>query len=69
MSVLATVLSVNADGWAVVDAGLKAFGMDHGNPVWPEGDLFFCSDEHTTGTRKLIQAANRFGLGSPARFW
>lgn len=48
ITVLATVISVNGDGWAVVDAGLKAFGMDHGNPVWPEGDLLFCSDEHAT---------------------
>ena len=45
---MATVISVNTEGWAVVDAGLKAFGMDHGNPTWPDGDLFFCSDEHTT---------------------
>lgn len=48
ITVLATVISVNRDGWAVVDAGLKAFGMDHGNPVWPDGDLLFCSDEHST---------------------
>ncbi|MDW3218932.1 MAG: alanine racemase [Acidimicrobiales bacterium] len=48
ITVLATVISVNRDGWAVVDAGLKAFGMDHGNPVWPDGDLLFCSDEHAT---------------------
>ncbi len=26
----------------------EAFGMDHGEPTWPDGDLFFCSDEHTT---------------------
>ena len=32
MTVLATVISVSAKGWFVVDAGLKAFGMDHGNP-------------------------------------
>ena len=48
LTVLSTIISVNADGWAVADAGLKAFGMDHGNPTWPGGDLFFCSDEHTT---------------------
>jgi len=48
ITVMATVISVNTEGWAVVDAGLKAFGMDHGNPTWPDGDLFFCSDEHTT---------------------
>ena len=48
LSVLATVVSVSQKGWIVVDAGLKAFGMDHGNPSWDHGDVFFCSDEHTT---------------------
>ena len=46
MTVLTTVVSVSAD-WAVVDAGLKAFGMDHGNPTIPGADVWFCSDEHT----------------------
>jgi D-threonine aldolase len=35
-------------GWGVVDAGLKALGMDHGNPDLPGWNVFFCSDEHTT---------------------
>ena len=48
MSVLATVVSVSPKGWIVIDAGLKALGMDHGNPSWDHGDVFFCSDEHTT---------------------
>ncbi len=48
MSVVATVISVNSKGWAVVDAGLKAFGLDHGEPTWPDGTLMFCSDEHST---------------------
>ena len=48
MTVLATVISVSPKGWFVVDAGLKAFGMDHGNPSYPDGELMFCSDEHTT---------------------
>lgn len=48
-----TVISVNAAGWAVVDAGLKALGMDHGDPtVVDVGDCWFVSDEHITfGTR------------------
>ena len=46
MTVLTTVVSVSAD-WAVADAGLKAFGMDHGNPTIPGADVWFCSDEHT----------------------
>jgi D-serine deaminase-like pyridoxal phosphate-dependent protein len=45
----ATVVSVNPGGWAVVDAGLKALGMDHGNPtVVDGGKVWFVSDEHTT---------------------
>lgn len=47
ITVYATIISVNPDGWAVADAGLKAFGMDHGNPAWPDGDVFYCADEHT----------------------
>ena len=43
-----SVLSVNPAGWLVVNAGLKALGMDHGNPTWPHGEVMFCSDEHTT---------------------
>ena len=48
MAVVATVISVNPKGWAVVDAGLKAFGLDHGEPTWRDGTLMFCSDEHST---------------------
>ncbi len=44
----ATVISVSAKGWIVIDAGLKSLGMDHGDPSWGHGDVFFCSDEHTT---------------------
>jgi D-serine deaminase-like pyridoxal phosphate-dependent protein len=48
-----SVISVNPAGWAVLDAGLKALGMDHGNPtVVDAGDCWFVSDEHITfGTR------------------
>jgi D-serine deaminase-like pyridoxal phosphate-dependent protein len=42
-----TVISVRPD-WAVCDAGLKAFGMDHGNPALLGGTVWYCSDEHTT---------------------
>ena len=45
-------------GYAVADVGLKALGMDHGNPTIPGapgasgatggGSVWFCSDEHTT---------------------
>jgi D-serine deaminase-like pyridoxal phosphate-dependent protein len=45
LSVLSTVISVSA-GWAVADSGLKAFGMDHGNPSLEGAEVWFCSDEH-----------------------
>lgn len=47
LTVLATVISVS-DGWAVADCGLKALGMDHGNPTVVGGKVWFCSDEHLT---------------------
>ncbi len=48
LTVLARVVSVNPQGWAVADLGLKSLGMDHGNPTVPGGAVWFCSDEHTT---------------------
>jgi D-serine deaminase-like pyridoxal phosphate-dependent protein len=49
LTVLATVISVNRGGWAVADCGLKALGMDHGNPSLADGGVvWFCSDEHVT---------------------
>ncbi|MGN6794786.1 MAG: alanine racemase [Streptosporangiaceae bacterium] len=45
--VLATVIS-SSPQWSVADAGLKAFGMDHGNPDLADATVWFCSDEHTT---------------------
>ncbi len=48
LEVLATVISVTADGLVIADAGLKALGMDHGDPSWAHGTVFFCSDEHVT---------------------
>ena len=33
---------------AVADVGLKALGMDHGNPSIEQADVLFCSDEHVT---------------------
>jgi D-serine deaminase-like pyridoxal phosphate-dependent protein len=47
LSVLATVISVSP-GWAVADCGLKALGMDHGDPSVEGGVVWFCSDEHLT---------------------
>lgn len=47
LAVEATVVSVSP-GWAVADCGLKALGMDHGNPTVEGGSVWFCSDEHLT---------------------
>ena len=49
LSILATVISVS-DSYAVADCGLKALGMDHGNPSIAESVVQFCSDEHVTFT-------------------
>ncbi len=44
-----TVISRSPKGWGVLDAGLKALGMDHGDPkVLDVGDCWFVSDEHIT---------------------
>jgi D-threonine aldolase len=65
LTVLATVISVTdhvgtLPGWAVADVGLKALGMDHGNPTVQahspsrhgdsndSGQVWFVSDEHLT---------------------
>jgi D-serine deaminase-like pyridoxal phosphate-dependent protein len=48
LHVEATVISVSTKGWFVGDCGLKALGMDHGNPSVDDGEVLFCSDEHIT---------------------
>ena len=49
LGVLASVISVSASGYAVLNAGLKAMGMDHGNPDLDGGhQVLFVADEHTT---------------------
>ena len=63
VSVLATVVSVTSGRWAVADAGLKAFGMDHGPPSWPDGEVMFCSDEHTT----LVDPDSLLSVGDRVR--
>ena len=45
--VIGTVISRSKD-WFVADVGLKALGMDHGNPTIPGASVWFCSDEHVT---------------------
>ncbi len=49
VAVAGTVISVNrSTGFAVADVGLKALGMDHGNPTVRGATVWFCSDEHIT---------------------
>jgi D-threonine aldolase len=45
LHVVATVISVSGQR-AVADCGLKALGMDHGNPTIDDAAVWFCSDEH-----------------------
>ncbi|MEM1333022.1 MAG: alanine racemase [Actinomycetota bacterium] len=47
LTVLGTITSVGSN-WIVADCGLKSMAMDHGDPTWPDGDVFFLSDEHAT---------------------
>jgi D-serine deaminase-like pyridoxal phosphate-dependent protein len=65
LSLWTTVISVHPGGWAVLDAGLKALGMDHGDPtVVDAGDCWFVSDEHITfGT----QAERPVAVGDKVR--
>ena len=49
LAVVATVIHTNPK-WAVADCGLKALGMDHGNPAITGASVMFCSDEHVTFT-------------------
>jgi D-serine deaminase-like pyridoxal phosphate-dependent protein len=59
LTVLATVVSVSA-GWAVADCGVKALGMDHGNPTIEGADVWFCSDEHVTfAPRAVVRVGER----------
>ena len=59
----ATVISV-APGLAVPDCGLKALGMDHGNPTVEGGTVLFCSDEHVT-----FVPGDAAGVGDRIRVW
>ena len=49
LAVLSTVISVNPNGYAVCNSGLKSLGMDHGNPGMDDGhSVFLVADEHIT---------------------
>lgn len=47
LSVLATVIHVS-EAYAVIDCGLKALGMDHGEPAIEGAQVWIVSDEHIT---------------------
>jgi D-serine deaminase-like pyridoxal phosphate-dependent protein len=65
LSLLATVISVS-EKYAVADCGLKALGMDHGNPRIEGGTVWFCSDEHVTfGPEHPVAVGDRVRI-SPA---
>jgi D-serine deaminase-like pyridoxal phosphate-dependent protein len=66
LAVAATVIHAGKN-WSVADCGLKAMGMDHGNPSIDDADVLFCSDEHVVftphqpvrvGTRILVWPAH-----------
>jgi D-serine deaminase-like pyridoxal phosphate-dependent protein len=63
LSVLARVISVSP-GFAVADCGLKALGMDHGNPSIDAARVLFCSDEHVT-----FASEGRVRVGDRVRVW
>jgi D-serine deaminase-like pyridoxal phosphate-dependent protein len=49
LTVLATVISTSASGFAVANCGLKALAMDHGKPdIEGGGMVMIVSDEHIT---------------------
>src|SRR4029450_11223304 len=65
LGVLARVISVSAD-YAVADCGLKALGMDHGNPEIAGAKVWFCSDEHVTFAPEQRVAPGDFVRVAPA---
>jgi D-serine deaminase-like pyridoxal phosphate-dependent protein len=63
LSIVATVISVS-DGWAVADCGLKALGMDHGDPTVIGHTVWYCSDEHVT-----FGPGQPVAVGDQVRIW
>ena len=60
---LTTVISTSKSGYAVLDGGLKALSVDSGNPqLLGEGEVMFCSDEHTTITNGSWSVGQKVGL-------
>ncbi len=59
----ATVISASAK-FAVADCGLKALGMDHGNPTVDGGRVLIVSDEHLT-----FRPERQAHVGERVRVW
>ena len=71
LSVLASVVSAGTSRgrrYRVCDAGLKALGMDHGNPTIDGAQVWFCSDEHTTFAPEDATGAAA-PVGGRVRLW
>jgi D-serine deaminase-like pyridoxal phosphate-dependent protein len=67
--IVATVVSVREDR-AVADCGLKALGMDHGNPSIDGAVVWFCSDEHITfSSDSDREAAQTVSVGERVVVW
>lgn len=67
LSLHATVVSTSAEGWAAADGGLKALGMDHGNPSIDGAAIWYCADEHTVFA--MEHHAPPPPVGSRVRIW
>ncbi len=63
LTILATVISANPGGWFVADLGLKALGMDHGNPSIEGASVWYCADEHTV----FSSDGGQFAVGDRVR--
>lgn len=62
ISLRCTIISVNRKGgWAVADGGTKALGLDHGLPSIDDGEVLYCSDEHTIFAMKDAVALPNVG--------
>lgn len=68
LSLHTTVVSRNpTGGWAAADGGLKALGMDHGNPTIDGATVWYCADEHTVFS--MDEGNPLPGVGERVRIW
>jgi D-serine deaminase-like pyridoxal phosphate-dependent protein len=67
LHIVATVVSTSGER-VVADCGLKALGMDHGNPAIDDAAVWFCSDEHITFSRNRAPQ-DPVGVGARVLVW